>query len=216
MATKKPAQTDGPIVVRPLNLVTIEVPVEGMTPLITNPWSEKMKEKLRGDQGIGVEPGAAKRKKEAKNPDEEYESRLNAYRLPNGGNGFPAVAFKAAMVEAARFVEGLTMVEARSLFHVSGVDDVELVTINGEPKMREDFPRNANGNVDIRYRPTFPDWSATLRVRFDADLIDAASVVNLLNRAGTAVGVGEWRPMSKQSKSGQYGCFAVREGKKKR
>lgn len=209
MATRKPPAND-PIVVRPLNLVTIEVPIEGLTPLITNPWSEKAKEMLRQSQGIGVEPGSVKKKKEAKDPQAEYESRLNEYRLPNGNHGFPAVGFKAAMVRAAKVVDGLDMTSARGLFLVSGTEDFALVTIQGEPKMLESFPRNATGVPDIRYRPIFHDWSAEVRVRFDADLIDAGSVVNLLNRAGMSVGIGEWRPMSKTSNTGQYGTFLVK------
>lgn len=208
-----PPKAVGPtdrITIRELQVVSIEVPVESLTPLITNPWSEKAKQMLREGQGIGVEPGAPKRKKEPKQPEEEYESRLNAYRLPSGNHGFPAVAFKGAMVEAARHAAGLTMTEARSLFYVTGTESVELVTLSGEPKMFEAFPRNASGVVDIRYRPIFYDWGATLKVQFDAELIDTSSVVNLINRAGMECGIGEWRPMSKQSKTGQYGMFQVR------
>lgn len=207
-APKKPA-AQGPIEIRPLQLVTLDIAVRGLTPLLINPWSEKAKEMLRIGQGIGVEPGAPKRKREPKDPQSEYESRLNAYRLPNGTNGFPAVAFKGAMVDAARFTAGLTMTEARSLFYVTGTEDVELVTINGEPKMHEGFPKNETGVVDIRYRPIFAEWGTVLRVRFDTELISDVSVVNLLNRAGIAVGVGEWRPMSKKAKTGQYGMFEV-------
>jgi hypothetical protein len=202
--------------IRPLDIKVVEVEIEGVTPLITNPWHEKAKELLRQGQGIGVEPNAPKKKKDPKNPEAEYEARLAEYRLPNGDNGFPAVAFKGAMVEAARSVAGLTMVAARTLFFLSGTHDEHLVTIQGEPKMLESFPRNDSGVVDIRYRPIFHDWWAVLQIKFDQERIPLDSVFNLVNRAGYECGVGEWRPLSKKSNTGQYGQFRVRESTPKK
>ncbi len=199
------------ITVHRLEMETVEVPIKGVTPLITNPWTNKAKEMLRTSQGIGVEPGKPKNKKEAKNRGAEFEDRLNTYRLPNGDNGFPAVAFKAAMVRAAQVLLGIEMTKGRLMFHVSGVEDTDFVTLEGEPKIYENFPRNANGNPDIRYRPIFYEWATTLRVSFVKNLIDRQSIVNLVDHAGQMVGVGEWRPGSKTSNTGQYGRFGVVE-----
>lgn len=61
------------------------------------------------------------------------------------------------------------------------------------------------GTADIRYRAEFPDWKARVLVRYNANVLSEAQILNLLNVAGFAVGVGEWRP----EKDGQYGMFHV-------
>ena len=53
------------------------------------------------------------------------------------------------------------------------------------------------------------EWEADLTVEFDADTITAESVVNLLDRAGRQVGVGEGRPFSKNSNGQGWGTFSV-------
>jgi hypothetical protein len=60
------------------------------------------------------------------------------------------------------------------------------------------------GTADIRYRAEYPEWSAVVRVEFAPHMIDAASVVALVD-AGGRVGIGEWRP----EKGGIYGTYGV-------
>lgn len=61
------------------------------------------------------------------------------------------------------------------------------------------------GTADLRYRPEFSEWHAKLLVRYNANVLSESQILNLLNVAGFAVGVGEWRP----EKDGQYGMFHV-------
>jgi len=60
------------------------------------------------------------------------------------------------------------------------------------------------GSTDMRYRPEFSEWSVNVIVEIDSDLLNEQDVVNLVNRAGFSIGVGEWRP----EKGGEYGRFA--------
>jgi hypothetical protein len=46
-------------------------------------------------------------------------------------------------------------------------------------------------------------------VQFDADMITAQSIVNLLDRAGKQVGIGAGRPFSKKSVGQGWGTFSV-------
>jgi len=95
-----------------------------------------------------------------------------------------------------------------------GVDErsgTPLVRIHADPpRMDVSHVRNASGVADLRARPMWQEWSATVRVRFDADMIDAASVVNLLDRAGMQCGIGEGRPFSKKSNGCGWGTFCVK------
>ena len=61
------------------------------------------------------------------------------------------------------------------------------------------------GTADIRYRGQFPHWWVAVTVRFNANVLSAAQIVNLFNTAGFGVGVGEWR----MERDGQFGCFRV-------
>lgn len=195
----------------PINLETIEVLLVGDTPLISHAWSEKAKREMLGKQMKAAKPG-----KEAKDPHEDFQQSL--YRIEGGGYGFPSVAFKAAAVTACTSVAGITKVAARQAFHVVGEQSavrgafngalmrMDLVRILGsEPEMREDMVRIGMGTADIRYRGQFWPWHATVRVRFNANVLSAAQIINLLNNAGFGVGIGEWRP----ERDGQFGMFHV-------
>lgn len=65
------------------------------------------------------------------------------------------------------------------------------------------------GVADIRWRPMWEQWSAKVRVRWDANQFSAQDVVNLLSRAGMQVGIGEGRPDSKASNGMGWGMFEV-------
>src|SRR3546814_12646621 len=93
------------------------------------------------------------------------------------------------MVGACRFVD-MKMTEARGAFHIDG----EMLTVQGEPRPREDMVRVGMGTADIRYRPEFPEWSILAAIKFNASVISAEQIANLLSTAGFAIGIGEWRP----------------------
>ena len=121
----------------------------------------------------------------------------------------PAMSFKTAMVGACRLYSGITMVQTKLLLFVEGDDDAnELVKLSGPWSMREDTPRNASGTPDLRYRMEIWPWSATLRIRYLPSLITPESVIALLDAAGR-LGVGDWRPSSPKSASGDHGQFQV-------
>ena len=59
--------------------------------------------------------------------------------------------------------------------------------------------------MDLRYRPEFPEWSATLNIEYDDDNITSDAIASLLYRAGMSVGVGDWRP----ERNGDFGRFEI-------
>jgi hypothetical protein len=194
-----------------LDLRLMEVTVVGDSPLIVHAWSEKAKKEM-----LDKQMKVATQAREAKDPVADFEASM--YRLADGGYGFPSVAFKNAAVTAGTSVAGLTKIQARQAFHILGEDAdirgafdgsksrVNLVRIEGGvPSMREDMVRVGMGTADLRYRPEFSDWHARLLVRYNANVLSEGQILNLLNVAGFAVGVGEWRP----EKDGQYGMFHV-------
>lgn len=177
------------------------IPVRGVTPLIVNRWSEKAKREM-----LDKQQSKARAKKDPKNPIAEYEA--SRYRLPDGRDGFPATAFKAAIVHAARlFDKSLTQVIMKQTVTVGGEGPEQLVPIIGEVSMREDTPR-AQGTAQLRYRAQFWPWEATLHVVCVEGQFDRDSVLALVDAAGIG-GVGEWRPTSPKSATGTFGTFEV-------
>lgn len=185
------------IEIPPVVIRTMPIRIVGDSPLISHKWSDKAKQMM-----LDKQMGRAVPKKAPKDPEQEFRDSL--YEHPEGGYGFPSVAFKAAAVSACRSVDGIKMTEARAAFHVPG----ELVKIDGEPEMREDMVRIGMGTADIRYRGEFKKWSATLVIRFNENVLSPSQIVNLFNVAGFGVGIGEWRP----EKDGSYGMFHVELG----
>jgi hypothetical protein len=192
IATKDPGILDLP----PPAINVVRLRIVGDSELITHNWSEKAKKEMRDKQ-----QGKARDKKEPKDPQADYEGAF--HRLPNGAPGIPTIAFKNAAVTAVTQVAGLTKVAARGMFHTVG----DLVEVEGQPYMREDMVRVGMGVADIRYRPGFPAWAATLTVRYNARVMTLEQLTHLFNTAGFSVGIGEWRP----ERDGSYGMFHVEE-----
>lgn len=193
MKTTK-ATVQEPIILPKLNIQTMSLCIVGDSPLICHAWSKKAKEEM-----LAKQQKKAKQAKEAKVPERDFQESL--YPHPDGGYGFPVVAFKAAAVDACSHVDGVTKVMARGAFHING----ELARIEGEPTMREDMVRIGMGTADIRYRGEFKDWSTVLDIRYNSNVLSPEQIANLFNTAGFAIGVGEWRPQ----KDGSYGMFHV-------
>ena len=193
----------------PLNIKMMEVLLVGDSRLVVHAWSDKAKKMMLDKQMKKAKGG-----KEAKDPEQDYLDSL--YWMSPVGDwkkakfGFPVIAFKAAAVDACSQVDGMTKVMARGAFHVglSAGDADELVQIQGKPSMREDMVRVGMGTADIRYRAEFWPWRVVLPVRYNASVCSTEQIVNLLNIAGFAVGVGEHRPQ----RDGQWGLFHVARG----
>jgi hypothetical protein len=183
-----------PIQILQIDKRTVTIRLVGDSPLICHKWSEKAKKEM-----LDKQMKKAKTAKVAKDPQRDYEESL--YVHPDGGYGFPCVAFKSAAVGACRFTEGVKMTIARGAFHVVG----ELAKIEGEPTMREDMVRVGMGTADIRYRGEFQTWAVNLLITYNAAAMSVDQIVNLYNLAGFGIGVGEWRP----EKDGSYGRFHV-------
>lgn len=176
-----------------LRKVGVQIRLIGDSPLIVHRFGEKARKMM-----LDKQMGKAKSGKEAKNPEADYEESM--YRTEDGRPGFPAIAFKAAAVNAANDA-GIQKTLARRAFHVAG----EIIPIEGMPTMREDMVRIAMGTADIRHRAEFRHWAVTLDVTYNAGIISLEQLINLFQIAGFGVGVGEWRP----ERNGTYGTFHV-------
>lgn len=183
------------IVLPTLDIRMIEVTLEGDSPLVVHRMSEKARKQML-DKQMGV-PSEGREKRD---PHQDYLDSM--YRLPDGTPVFRAIAFKDAAVSACTSLgKSVTKVAARQAFHVLG----PMVRIEGTPRMREDVVKIGQDTSDFRFRAEFPEWRVTLAIKYNARVLSAEQVVNMLNTAGFAVGVGEYRP----ERNGDCGMFHV-------
>ncbi len=192
------------ITIEPVSMKILTLTIESRSGLICHAFSAKVRKQMQ-DKQAGVKKAAKRDKRE---PQKEFEACF--YKLEDGSYGFPCNAFKQAAIRAAKMVDGITMTDARQMFFIlpDGRDverQIDCVRIHGDPIMRTDEVRVANGASDIRYRPEFVKWSANLNIEYDEDNISADAVTSLIYRAGMTVGVGDWRP----EKNGEFGRWGV-------
>lgn len=203
---------DSVAVIKPANIVHTTIRIKGSAPFVQNKFSHKARMKMMDDMAT------PKNQKKAKTdrPPRDYENDFQQAQhvAVAGWNGIPCPAFRAAMIDACRTV-GMVMTKAKMSVFVlpdgfdrdDGTPLVRLIA--GEPERTESLVRNDNGGADIRIRPMWREWEADVSIEFDADMITPESVVNLLDRAGRQVGVGEGRPFSKNSVGQGWGTFQV-------
>jgi hypothetical protein len=184
----------------PLAVETIRVPIVGLTPLIVHRFSEKAKRQM-----LEAMQSKTRKKKEPRDPEADYQAAR--YRVDDDRDGFPATGFKTAIADAARLYEGITMAALKVVIYVRGEGPDQLVPIVGKPERRED-PVRIPGGTDLRYRPMYWPWSASLLIDYLPSMVTAESVVNLVEAAGFG-GIGEWRPSTPKGKSGTYGKFRI-------
>lgn len=196
------------------NFQSVKFRIVGTAPLMTHKFSEKMKRAIREKQ---TATDKVKKARAAK----DYEAEFNAARYVSsaGWDGVYAGAIRNAMIQAARYVDGMQMTKSKGLFFVQAQgfdkdDGTPLVKIVGAKPKHDTRPvRLESGVADLRNRPRYDDWSADVVIDFDADAMTATDVANLLHRAGAQVGICEGRPASPNSFGMGFGTFRV-EGSK--
>ena len=74
--------------------------------------------------------------------------------------------------------------------------------------MREDDVKLQGRVADLRYRGEFLKWSIKFKVLYCPEVITEESIVNLVDKAGFHIGIGERRPQ----KGDTFGMFQVKRG----
>ena len=204
--------------IRPIEIKVAKIRIVGDTPLIMHAWSEKAKREMLEKQ-MKVTKSKAR---EAKNPVEDFirsmywlspmpkDMTIEAYdkAIEEGARfGFPITAFKQAAISAAyRMGWAKDKMSLRGAFFIDGDENQMLEIKSDKPVMREDMVKVGMGTADIRYRGEFPNWSADMTIKFNANgQYTLEQIINIINAGGYVCGVGEWRP----ERDGQYGMFHV-------
>ena len=199
------------------NTVIIQAPrietavfrIIGTAPLMTARFSKKGELMAKMQEGK-----SASSKKNRAARDFQKDAADAAYRSEEGWYGINAASFRNAMISACRLVNfKMTLAKLSIFIEADGLDvrdGVPLVKIEGgEYEVNTMHTRNATGVVDVRARPLWRQWGATLKIRYDADQFSAQDIGNLLARVGLQCGIAEGRPDSKSSAGLGFGLFRI-------
>ena len=211
--TTQPVAAQNDVTITAPNFKTAHFKIRGTAPLVINRFSQKATNMMMEAQAAGSLAKKKGKAKEAKDFDALYEGARHISH--DGWDGLSAMSVKHAMVGACRAID-FKMTQAKIAFFVEpdGFDRVDgdpLIRITkGTPNRVDHHVRNASGVADIRPRPMWAaGWEATVRVKFDADLLTISDIANLLMRAGLQNGIHEGRPASKMSVGMGWGTFEV-------
>jgi len=221
----RPKESAETVELRPIKIGFVPAELVGITQLVTHSFGEEAIQKMLDKQEGKVV------KRTPKIPFKDFcgsiyfmpgvklpKKTLSAWQFWKAGKdfkadatfGFPAIAFKKAMVEAAPAV-GLSKAFVRGSIQVIG-GETGLVSIKcSRVMMRRDIVRVGPYNKrvpDIRFRAALFDWSVALDIKFDAGRVTSHHIMNLFLQAGFSVGIGEHRP----EKGGSWGMFELKKG----
>lgn len=199
--------------IKPANLQTLAITAIGIAPLMVCRFSAKAIDMIAAKQASGstARKGTARL---ARDFDADYHGARHL--STEGWDGIHASSIRKAAIDACRLVGFKMTIAKMSLFvEADGFDAhdaVPLLRIHGPPPtMNRMMGRNADGTADLRVRPLWPAgaWRLNLRITYDADQFRGSDVVNLLDRVGRQVGIGEGRPFSRNSAGMGMGLFRL-------
>lgn len=154
----------------------------------------------------------AKRAKESRDPEAEFQASL--YKIPGKkvSYGMPIGGLKNCAVSACRFIDGVAMTKATGAFHIIDENGSGLIEIDSKgPVLDERIVRIGPFGRKVamtRFRGRFDQWSVTFNVIYNARIISPAQLLNLYENAGFSIGLCEFRP----EKKGSLGMFKVARG----
>jgi len=183
----------------PIHRRVVRTTIVGISPLIQHQWGEKALQMMRDKHA-----GKKTRTRDVRDP--EQEGRDAMYTCDDGTPGVPLTAIKSSLISAAHKDIGIEKTLVKKALFIRCDDSNKILKMDcDEPEIREDAVRVGQGSADLRYRPYFMRWSVDIEWEIDGQLLQIEDLLNLIDRAGFGVGIGEWRP----EKGGEYGRFEV-------
>lgn len=178
------------------SFMKLRLHLTGDTPLISDAFSEPRKARFAKTQD-----GSAKVKPGPRDPEAEMQEAI--YRRPDGGYGFPKLAFLKAFATAATRMTSVKGTEALAAVQIDTADEF-LALDCSEPVLRRDHvTRQGRGN--LVYRPLFATWAVWVPIQLDPEVVSLDQLIHIVRKAGAGVGVGNWRP----EKKGDFGRWNV-------
>jgi hypothetical protein len=140
----------------------------------------------------------------------EDQAELAAYRDPETTRLYvPGVAVQRCLVNAASYSKGkgrATLVKPAAACLLVTPEYVDLGTEHYEIDARAVVVPATKGRV-VRFRPRLNEWQCAFELDFDESLLSEKQVRQIVDDAGSRVGLLDYRP----EKKGPFGRFVVVE-----
>ena len=182
---------------------TIQIEISGRTPLLCNRFTDQ----AQLDATSGVRSSIAN---DAKTSLEQADESL--YKSEeNGEPGIPGPNILRCMIDAGKFLKqgrGKVTTQKTSLVPASVMLEEPFVMLQTESGWKVDtrpvrIP--ATGGRILRHRACFDDWKLAFSVTLDETIITEKLFRELVDIAGSHIGLGDFRPDTK----GPFGRFNV-------
>jgi hypothetical protein len=177
--------------------VRLAVRLTFTTPILMQRWTTKAIRQMLGNMVGMPQPRMSK--------DLTADFEDSWYRNLHGEPVIPCRIIKAAIVSAGGPVVGGVVSKADLKRTLRVVGFTAPLKFKGEKEMSIKIVRNDNGKPDVRSRAQFPIGTTCEVVLEFGFPLTPDGIVAALEGAGTAVGIGEFRPES----GGELGCFTV-------
>ena len=211
LSTSGNGGTTATVHITPPKIETAVFEIIGTAPLVIHRFSAKAKNAMLDTMKAGSQARKGK-KREPLDTEKTYNDAR--YVSKEGWDGFNVASIRCALISACRLCGFKMTIAKLSLFvEADGRDQTEpefgLIRIYGKPRKLESVARVETGQAYVTIRPCYDEWSAKVRVRWDAEQFSLQDVSNLLARVGEQVGIGEGRPDSKNSAGMGWGTFRL-------
>lgn len=201
--------------VKPLNIKTVEITIEGDSDLILNKMTDSSITEI-------VEKQTGKTAKKAKEAINQWQRLIEGLHWMDGKEedfteegwkkaleknrvGYDASGIKKGICDAAVRVLG----ESKSTITNANIqvipEKANLVPIKfSNVAIDESVITNYKGNAFVTYRNVFSGWSSKFKVQFMSDNISIEQLVELIQAMGFAGGLGAHRVGLKGGTNGQF------------
>lgn len=182
---------------KPLQKTSMTVRIKGLTPLLMEKMDMRVVERYDKKKSGKIA------EKDTESEEDKVEAKI--WYTEEGNVGFPASAFMKGMVEVAPYLDMYKKTVLSGVRVNGGIIPIEFK----KQKLNTTYGRTSGISKSPRkiIRPEFTDWSCTLNIVYDASILSAEQVINLINRAGFHMGLGGYRPQC----SGSYGQYEVQK-----
>jgi len=189
--------------VEPLKNKFVDIWIEGITNLLMNKQSERIKESLRRYNKDDFKKQGKDKNKDLKHISDEDEVNEKIHYTDDGKVGYPAMGFKSGMMSVAPklglFTNQLNSVQVLGNIIPIKYKEMKINKVMGRTKGINKTPKEI-------IRPEFVNWSCKLTIKFNSEIINEEQLVNILNWAGSEIGLGDWRP----ERRGSYGMYKIK------
>lgn len=200
-------------VIQPLRIGKLSFKLKGTSTLVTHPLGEKARKEM-----LQKQTGTKKTTKHAPRcPMQEFLDSFywidqtpprpkkvvddvpiydedEVWEVVNKAKfGIPITGFKNALISACRN-QDMKMTQMRQACFVSGTEHPDWAIIEGKPEWRADICRIQKKIPHEVFRPGWNEWSTSIRIEWDLNVLNEHQIANLLSVAGYYVGICEGRP----------------------